>query len=89
MFSALWLNGRKVSVVRIQLQKNTEFRTLMRNKSPALDACGETIFVINNLHLDCGSRLPQSKQKVEFGGPSQHFPMKRIFDRTQPVTSYT
>jgi hypothetical protein len=60
MFSALWLKGRRVSVVRIQLQKNTEFRTLMRNKSPALGAFGETIFVVSNLHLDCASLLPLS-----------------------------
>jgi hypothetical protein len=44
-------------------QKNTEYRALLRNQSPALGGCGETIFVINNLHVDCGSLLPLSSPK--------------------------
>ena len=59
-FSALWLKGWRVSVVSVQLQKNTEFRALIRDQSRALAACEETILVVSNLHMDCGSLLPLS-----------------------------
>ena len=72
MFSALWLKGRRVSVVRVQLQKNTEFRALLRNQSRALGACRETIFVINNLHVDCGSLLPLSSPQPAVENRGKH-----------------
>jgi hypothetical protein len=53
-------------------QKNTEYRALLRNQSPALGGCGETIFVINNLHVDCGSLLPLSNPQPAVDNRGKH-----------------
>jgi len=72
VFSALWLKGRRVSVVRVHFPGEHRIPGLIRNQSPALDACGETIFVINNLHLDCGSLLPLSNPQPAVDNRGKH-----------------
>jgi hypothetical protein len=53
-------------------QGNTEYRANLRNQSPALDACEETIYVINNLHVDCGSLLPLSNPQPAVDNRGKH-----------------
>ena len=87
VFSALWLKGRRVSVVRIQLQKNTEFRALIRDQSRALGSGEETIFVINNLHVDCGSLLPLSNPQpaVDNRGKHEHPSARLVWQQAAPT----